>query len=240
MFRLEVLLDFLGSPGHYRGMPRGIYDRKPRWPAHVRFWKKVNKNGPNGCWVWTGSVVGGRYGRFRESKERGVVCAHRFSWELHKGPIPDGEGFHGTEVCHNCPGGDNPRCVNPDHLYLGTHQENMSDSTRKGRNPLSKLSMDQAMEIRGSQLPNHELAKKYDVTKNTISRIKRGVRWVSTMTQGERDAVQKTLTKKQRRLTPEEISEILLSDEKPRFIAARLGMRPKAITRTRLYYGGGK
>ncbi len=105
-----------------------------------RFWEKVSK-GP-GCWQWTGGRVGdratesGRYGRFATSTTRGsvvLVLPHRFSWELHHGPIPDG-----LQVLHAC---DNPACVNPHHLLLGTHRANMVDAGRKGRLRQQKAAM---------------------------------------------------------------------------------------------------
>jgi hypothetical protein len=97
-----------------------------------RFWEKVEKS--DGCWEWKGGKVGDgvrektRYGRFATSTTRGnvvLVLPHRFSWELHHGPIPKG-----LFVLHAC---DNPPCVRPDHLLLGTQTANMLDASNKGR-----------------------------------------------------------------------------------------------------------
>ncbi len=99
-----------------------------------RFWSYVDKS--EGCWLWKGAVSKGGYAYLSDgSKLKHRVRAHRFSWELHFGPIPADK-----EVCHNCdadyPPGDITyrRCVRPDHLFLGTHQENMADMVAKGRN----------------------------------------------------------------------------------------------------------
>jgi hypothetical protein len=95
----------------------------------ARFWAKVDKV-PGGCWLWTASVRNKGYGAFayvsngRTVQER----AHRISWKLRFGFIPQG-----LCVLHDCPGGDNPRCVNPEHLFLGTKADNNRDMHRKGR-----------------------------------------------------------------------------------------------------------
>lgn len=94
--------------------------------AAVRFWRFVRKGA--GCWEWTGhSNRPGGYGRFAVQATRPIVLvvAHRYSWELHFGPIPPG-----MIVCHRC---DNPSCVRPDHLFLGTQSDNVRDSVTKGR-----------------------------------------------------------------------------------------------------------
>lgn len=90
-------------------------------PVLDRFWNKVEKTAT--CWLWTGSLTDG-YGAFRPAKHRGML-AHRFSYELAHGPIPNG-----LEICHIC---DNPRCVRPDHLFAGSHDTNMKDAAAKGR-----------------------------------------------------------------------------------------------------------
>jgi HNH endonuclease len=86
-----------------------------------RFWGRVDKSGE--CWEWTGSLGSHGYGEFGVAGDR--VLAHRYSYELASGPIPDG-----LYVCHHC---DNRRCVRPDHLFLGTARDNALDMVRKGR-----------------------------------------------------------------------------------------------------------
>ena len=90
----------------------------------ARFWSKVHKT--DTCWIWTPYKDRDGYGQVRFHNKR--MLAHRVAWELTNGPIPEG-----LFVCHNCPGGDNPSCVNPAHLWLGTAAENNLDKVHKGR-----------------------------------------------------------------------------------------------------------
>lgn len=104
---------------------------RPKIPPATRFWQMVNQHGDTPphcpelgpCWLWTGNKSTKGYGQF--SAERRSIRAHRFSWELHGGMIPEG-----LKVLHKC---DNPPCVRFDHLFLGTTKDNTQDMLAKGR-----------------------------------------------------------------------------------------------------------
>lgn len=145
-----------------------------------RFEEKVNKT--DGCWEWVAAHNERGYGRINIDGKS--VATHRVAYELYVGNIPEG-----MCVCHHC---DNPKCVNPDHLFLGTHTENMRDCRNKGRRPLpitrgerhagSKLTEEQVKEIR-SRYPGSksqsELAREYGVAQTEIWRIIHRVRWAN-------------------------------------------------------------
>ncbi len=97
--------------------------KRPTGPAEERFWRRVQTS--EGCWEWTGSRRGNGYG-VHWTDERKLTGAHRYSYELHHGAIADSSLF----VCHHC---DNPPCVRPDHLFLGTVLDNARDMVAKGR-----------------------------------------------------------------------------------------------------------
>jgi hypothetical protein len=102
--------------------------KKPRGSLAERFWAKVQRG--TGCWEWTGAVLNRAwpYGVIqRGQRGEGTIVASRLSWELANGPISDG-----LWVLHRC---DNPRCVRPSHLFLGTDSDNKRDMIAKGRQP---------------------------------------------------------------------------------------------------------
>jgi len=88
-----------------------------------RFWKKVNKSGADDCWNWTAGKFRSGYGAFSVLTK--LLKAHRISYMITNGPIPEG-----LFICHKC---DNPSCVNPSHLWPGTNSDNLMDASRKGR-----------------------------------------------------------------------------------------------------------
>jgi hypothetical protein len=150
-----------------------------------RFWAKVDKSAQNGCWLWTAAVYGKlSYGLF--TFEGRSQPAHRVAWKLFIGPIPDG-----LKVCHNCPGGDNPACVNPAHMFLGTQKDNIQDAVKKGRwnsNPrigeahhnhkLTEQDIPVIRELNMQGVSKSELGRRYGVSSNTIGSICRRKMWI--------------------------------------------------------------
>ena len=98
-------------------------------PVETRFWRFVSKGSDDDCWMWTGNKLPSGYGLIGVNKR--TKYAHRLSYEIAKGPIPDG-----LIVMHHC---DNPSCVNPAHLSVGTYADNNADMMRKGRHKVVSL-----------------------------------------------------------------------------------------------------
>lgn len=148
-----------------------------------RFLDKVSITGDGSCWFWMASTTFG-YGKFKTTR---LMQAHRASYEFFRGRIPNG-----LLVLHRC---DNPGCVNPAHLFLGTHADNVADKMAKGRqakgevlakhrrllrgerNNNAKLTNEQVLSIRSSRASLRDLAAQYDVAESAISRIRNGKRW---------------------------------------------------------------
>jgi hypothetical protein len=149
-----------------------------KYPPERRFWPKVEKT--SGCWIWKASRDKYGYGQFTFRGE--CESAHRVAWILCNGPIPEGLG-----VLHKC---DNPPCVNPDHLWVGTQRDNNRDMYLKGRNKSTpqigstngsaKLTESDIPKIRGyvlAGLSQRKIAKLFNIDRGVVSRIVRGKSW---------------------------------------------------------------
>lgn len=143
-----------------------------------RFDEKYVIDDTTNCWNWTASKwAGGRYGKIHSDKIRGDVAAHRISYEIHKGEIPKG-----MEILHEC---DNSLCVNPDHLRIGTHQDNMNDMVKRKRHGAgerhNKCKITDAQVLEMIKLKNEgimlkDIAPMYNIHSATVSRLTRNMR----------------------------------------------------------------
>lgn len=157
-------------------------------PMADRFWQRVEQNGlvvrPDlgACWTWKGTLSERGYGLLaRPGHAAGHTGAHRFSWELHNGPIPEG-----MEICHRC---DNPSCVRPDHLFVGSHADNMADAVekRRMRNPGSpgswngnaRLTDDLVRQIRHrcTETTQRQVALEFGISQSMVGNIVRRINW---------------------------------------------------------------
>lgn len=163
----------MGQRGKFDREMREIYTNIKQQDIN-RFEKKIIKT-KSGCWEWQGSFHHKGYGYF--SIRHTVIYAHRFSYCAYIGEIPDG-----MLVCHKC---DNGRCVNPDHLFIGTYEDNTNDMMKKGRgvfysgvkSPVSKLNSSQVMEItsmRGIE-SSRKVAARFGVSHTIILNIWNGI-----------------------------------------------------------------
>lgn len=152
-----------------------VCSRRDRCSDDDRFDAKVERRGPSECWPWKGAKF--RFGHGNFSLNGKATNAHRFSWVRTHGEIPSG-----LYVCHHC---DNPPCVNPAHLFLGTPKDNSQDREKKGRgirrigsrSPKARVDEYKVLEIRRSDLKQIEIAKRFGITQTTVSRIRRRENW---------------------------------------------------------------
>jgi hypothetical protein len=133
---------------------------------------RIERVPESGCWLWTGHLCWG-YGQVMLNYRR--YRAHRWTWELFNGPIPAG-----LQVLHRC---DVRCCVNPAHLFLGTHEDNMGDMAAKSRQAhgarhgMSKLTEAQVLDIKMSQEPAAHIARRLGLDASTIQYIRKGRLW---------------------------------------------------------------
>jgi len=171
-----------------------IGDRSPRYhmiddlddAIIARFWRYVDKKGPDECWDWIGSRDSNGYGKLKVNNPRRHIYAHVTAYRLVKGSTGD------LYVCHSC---DRPCCCNPNHLWLGTNRDNQLDCVKKGRRGNDKdqrgeangnavLTAANVVEIRRmieAGMYNTTIAKMFGVTHSMISRIRRGKAWSGVM-----------------------------------------------------------
>ena len=155
------------------------YERR-RQELDAAFWEKTERS--SGCWLWTGALANrkGHRNAYGQLQRRGrLLLAHRVAYERAVGPIPDG-----MMVCHHC---DQPRCIRPDHLFLGTPADNMHDMIDKGRqrwvtvageqNGRARLTQAQVDAIRVSGETPLGLAARFGISRSTIYSILRGRSW---------------------------------------------------------------
>jgi hypothetical protein len=154
---------------------------RARGTLEERFWRFVEKG--EGCWLWTGGSVNAKgYGQIQQGgKGSPHVSAHRLSYQIHKGEIPEG-----MVVMHSC---DNPSCVNPDHLSVGTQSDNILDSFAKGRkvcvppitrgadHHLAVLDEKTVRWIRSSGMSIRTMAQALGLPESTVGRAKRRQTW---------------------------------------------------------------
>lgn len=192
---------------------------------------------PNGCWTWNGAKlkmgryfyggIAGKIDGVRYSKPGVNIGAHRASWILHNGPIPNGEGAHGTVVMHKC---DNPLCVNPDHLMLGSQQDNVRDMNTKSRGNTSGLDSgntgtkhrnaaftpEQLRYVCESTKTGNDIAKELGVSRHCISRIRTGQTYINETSAELLKHVEEDRRRVRRQGTANPISK--LTDDQVRYI----------------------
>ena len=142
-----------------------------------KFREKLMPEPNSGCWLWLGAMGVNGYGQMhiKTNGKWRMGYAHRISWEIHNGPIPDKK-----HILHKC---DNPSCANPHHLFIGDQSSNMKDKVRKGRHPrgedcsYSRLTENDIKKIRNDKRTQAEIGNEYGVTQGMISRIKLYKAW---------------------------------------------------------------
>lgn len=156
---------------HLKGQDLSVKSRYEK-TYKERFFEKIDVKGPDDCWLWKGSKDQKGYGIFRDTPAH-TIRSHRYMYMLELGEIPEK-----MLICHKC---DNPSCVNPAHLFIGTDADNMIDMVKKNRHSSgkwdNKLRVDDILDVRASNRSRKELAKFYGVSVSAIEMIKMRKNW---------------------------------------------------------------
>lgn len=201
------------------------------WKSALERFEMQYKKRPNGCWEWVSGKDADGYGLFR-GDVRGVTFkrAHRWSWAFHNNQdIPK----YGN-ICHTC---DNPSCVNPEHLWLGTVKENQQDKWSKGRGniwrgeqlPQAKLTEEQAKAIMLDPRPHSRIAADFGVTARTVSDVKTKRSWSHLdiePVQSKRISPRRGVSDK---ITPEIVREIRTSTLSGKELAEKYSISPQQV-----------
>jgi transcriptional regulator with XRE-family HTH domain len=204
----------------------------------ARFESKFEKAA--GCWNWKSATVKG-YGVLQLSSPRILVKAPRMSWLIYRGVIPEG-----LMVLHTC---DNPLCVNPDHLFVGSAADNTRDARSKGRlrgnvnasgqkpgeaHPMAKLSLTKMLEVRRlaqrKEMSQQKIAKLYGISQQQVSKIVRGVRWVPDAENLEKVIEKLAAVEAQKDDTAETIKDMLSRGFTQREIAEHTGVSQQKVS----------
>lgn len=222
-----------------------------------KFWQRVDKRGEDECWNWTGpthsrkgyGVIAGPINGKRYVKKGESMLAHRVSWILANGPIPGGDGHHGTVVRHKC---DNPSCVNPRHLELGTQKDNVKDAIQRQRNdvsgivgkpgtshPRARLSDADLAIVADVSITGVEAARLLGVHQSVVNKIRSGATYVGAVDVSAHQAAiaarpHHLLGRRPHnaKLTDEQIQAIMASGPREgRKIARELGVSQSIVSR---------
>jgi hypothetical protein len=227
-------------------MARNRFWSSKKRPAGERFWAMVDKSGPEpahvpgigGCWLWTGARKENGYGSFAEVWSV-PGYAHRYSWKLHSG-----SDAGAMCVCHKC---DNPSCVNPAHLFLGTVKDNAADMVAKGRankvglvgddNPRAVLAAAEVPRIReryaAGGVTQEELAAEYGVSRSAIGCALRGISWGGTVEIPPGKFYRRGSRTKNAKLDERAVLGILVTCGSCRAVAEAFGVTPGLINQIR-------
>ena len=209
---------------HYRAFMKYGDPLESKNLRGVPFEKRYVLDPQSGCWLWIGSTVTDGYGVW---KAHGQRAAHRGSYVMHRGAIPDG-----MHVLHSC---DMPNCVNPAHLRLGTHQENMADLRAKGRaygaagaaNKAAKLTEVQAMSIMADPRSCAKISIEYGISKHSVDNVRNGKTWSTLF---DPQVKKQRLLAGPRKLTALEKAQIACDPRKQKDIAKEYGISQSQVS----------